>query len=65
MIRAAQCDQNVILRVPARNQQKKITGKGLIREVFLLNGSEKNCTDQALHGLFFCCFLASTLKNTF
>ncbi|KAI8542178.1 hypothetical protein RHMOL_Rhmol08G0118700 [Rhododendron molle] len=35
MIRAAQCDQNVILRVHARNQQKKKTGKGFIRSVFI------------------------------
>ncbi|KAI8535037.1 hypothetical protein RHMOL_Rhmol10G0144000 [Rhododendron molle] len=34
MIRAAQSDQNVILRVPARNQQKKMTGKGFIRAAF-------------------------------
>ncbi|KAI8547385.1 hypothetical protein RHMOL_Rhmol07G0191300 [Rhododendron molle] len=57
MIRATQCVQNVILRVLARNQQKKKTGKGFIQIVFvyfLSNGSNKNCTNQALPGYFFC-----------
>ncbi|KAI8537731.1 hypothetical protein RHMOL_Rhmol09G0047700 [Rhododendron molle] len=68
MIRAAQCVQNVILRILARNQQKKKTGKGFIRAVFvyfLLNGSNKNCSNQILPGHFFCRFFVGTLKITF
>ncbi|KAI8550870.1 hypothetical protein RHMOL_Rhmol06G0140900 [Rhododendron molle] len=53
MIRAAQSDQNVILRVPARNQQKKLPGRASSGQ-FFLNGSEKNCSDEALPGHFFC-----------
>ncbi|KAI8537827.1 hypothetical protein RHMOL_Rhmol09G0054000 [Rhododendron molle] len=41
MIRAAQCDQNVILRVPMRNQQKKNDREGLHPNSFLLNFIER------------------------
>ncbi|KAI8563737.1 hypothetical protein RHMOL_Rhmol03G0132000 [Rhododendron molle] len=66
MIRAAQCDQNVILRVSVRNQPKKCSERASSEQFFIERFNKKLLKSIPSRCFFFFCrFLADTLKITF